>query len=207
MRLDPQVARKKFEAEVATLERHATGLHQRGCWVFKSEFPVVDVVLMPKHPVQIFVPVAAPGRPGELQLVLQPQPVRFLSARAFGLRIGLDDFDLRPPSVSFKDPWTWEPLEYAANPNFFNAFHIDDQDRRVPIVLPHPESKLPFLCLRGIREYHEHPQHTGDDWMLYRGKMGVLSLLSNILDACIDRVRPSLMIQGFSIACSMMPGE
>jgi hypothetical protein len=61
--------------------------------------------------------------------------------------------------------------------------------------------------MRGIREYHEHPQHTGDDWMLYRGKMGVFGLLFNILDACIDRVKPSLILQGLGIACSMMPGE
>jgi len=207
VRLDSEVARKKFELEVETLERHSIGLRQRGCWVFKSEFPIIDVVLVPKHPVQLLIPVAAPAGPGGLNIVLQQNPVPFLSARAFGVRIGLDDFDQRAPSVSFRDPWTWEPLDYATNPNCFNGYHIDNQNRKVPVLLIHSESKLPFLCMRGIREYHEHPQHTGDDWMLYRGNMSVFGLLSNILDACIDRVRPSLILQGIGIACSMMPGE
>jgi len=28
---------------------------------------------------------------------------------------------------------------------------------------------IPFFCIRGIREYHNHPYHTGDAWLLYRG--------------------------------------
>ncbi|MCL5405874.1 MAG: hypothetical protein M1398_04005 [Deltaproteobacteria bacterium] len=207
MRLDSEVARKKFESEVETLERHSIGLRQRGCWIFKTEFPIIDVVLVPKHPVQLLTPMAVPAGPGGLSIVLKQNPLPFLSSRPFGVRIGLDDFDQRAPSVSFRDPWTWEPLDYATNPNCFNGYHIDDQNRKVPVLLIHPKSKLPFLCMRGIREYHEHPQHTGDDWMLYRGKMGVFGLLFNILDACIDRVKPSLILQGLGIACSMMPGE
>ena len=29
---------------------------------------------------------------------------------------------------------------------------------------------LPFLCIRGVREYHRHPAHTGDAWLLHRGR-------------------------------------
>lgn len=27
---------------------------------------------------------------------------------------------------------------------------------------------MPFICLPGVREYHEHPGHTGDSWFLHR---------------------------------------
>jgi hypothetical protein len=27
---------------------------------------------------------------------------------------------------------------------------------------------IPFLCLAGVREYHEHPGHSGDAWELHR---------------------------------------
>lgn len=27
----------------------------------------------------------------------------------------------------------------------------------------------PFICLPGVREYHDNPAHTGDSWLLHRG--------------------------------------
>ncbi len=29
---------------------------------------------------------------------------------------------------------------------------------------------IPFLCIAGVREYHEHPAHTGDSWQLHRAQ-------------------------------------
>lgn len=29
-------------------------------------------------------------------------------------------------------------------------------------------NEVPFLCLAGVREYHEHPAHSGDVWELHR---------------------------------------
>ena len=34
----------------------------------------------------------------------------------------------------------------------------------------HPETGHVFLCKPGVREYHTHPEHSGDDWLLYRGQ-------------------------------------
>ncbi len=31
---------------------------------------------------------------------------------------------------------------------------------------------IPFLCVAGVREYHEHPAHSGDQWELYRSSGG-----------------------------------
>jgi hypothetical protein len=38
-----------------------------------------------------------------------------------------------------------------------------------------PEN-TPFICIPGVREYHNHPSHTGDSWLLYRKKAGVGTL-------------------------------
>src|SRR5260370_24884042 len=27
---------------------------------------------------------------------------------------------------------------------------------------------IPFLCIAGVREYHDHPGHSGDSWELHR---------------------------------------
>lgn len=34
---------------------------------------------------------------------------------------------------------------------------------------PHPQTGLPFVCMRGSREYHTHTSHIGDCWDNYRG--------------------------------------
>ena len=40
---------------------------------------------------------------------------------------------------------------------------------------------MPFLCLVGVREYHDHPAHTGDAWWLHRKTgAGSLSHLLNV---------------------------
>src|SRR6185437_3217307 len=41
--------------------------------------------------------------------------------------------------------------------------------------------EVPFLCLAGVREYHEHPAHTGDSWWVHRTTgAGSLSHLLNV---------------------------
>lgn len=43
-------------------------------------------------------------------------------------------------------------------------------------LLQQDENNLPFLCIPGIREYHNHPSHSGDSWLLHRGVGGEGSL-------------------------------
>jgi hypothetical protein len=55
-----------------------------------------------------------------------------------------------------------------------------------------------FLCLPGVREYHEHPAHSGDPWELHRasgeGKM------HNILEKVWRYGTDPLVQIGFKIA-------
>jgi hypothetical protein len=49
--------------------------------------------------------------------------------------------------------------------------------------------------MRGIREYHEHPQHTGDDWMQYRKHVGLFSTLDTIWKTCVLNANPNIILQ------------
>ncbi len=35
---------------------------------------------------------------------------------------------------------------------------------------PHSVTGKAFICMRGIREYHTHPSHTGDRWENYKNR-------------------------------------
>jgi hypothetical protein len=116
-----------------------------------------------------------------------------LAARAFRARFDLSDYDLRAPSVEFLDPFKDEALQYAT---MFRALEFEKQ-RKAHLVLldAHPATGKPFLCIRGIREYHEHPQHSGDDWLLYRESITMFSLVMSLWRVALDLVRAHLMVQ------------
>jgi hypothetical protein len=48
----------------------------------------------------------------------------------------------------------------------------------INLIQSHQPHHLPFLCLPGVREYHEHPAHSNDPWLGYRnsgeGTLGFL---------------------------------
>ena len=37
-----------------------------------------------------------------------------------------------------------------------------------PLRQAHDDDEIPFLCIAGVREYHDHPAHTGDHWESHR---------------------------------------
>jgi Predicted metal binding domain len=80
------------------------------------------------------------------------------------VRVDYWNFDLWPPSVTFLDPLTRQP----APPPVRAPERISAEEVRDALIDQHPETLQPFLCLPGIREYHSHPQHSGDDWLLHR---------------------------------------
>lgn len=40
----------------------------------------------------------------------------------------------------------------------------------------------PFICRRGLRAYHEHPQHADDPWDLHREGMRLADIVIGVLD-------------------------
>lgn len=78
-------------------------------------------------------------------------------------RISYDNYDLLPPSVTFIDAFSRKPSRPHAR-----AILGTPEGPRDVLIDGHPITGQPFLCLPGIREYHTHPQHTGDEWLLHR---------------------------------------
>jgi len=116
-----------------------------------------------------------------------------IAGRGFRARFDLTDYDVVAPSIEFYDPWSGLPLPYET---MFRAIEFEQQGGAHLVLLPdHPITHKPFLCLRGVREYHEHPQHTGDDWFLYRDKVSLFSVVNSLWRVAIDLIRPQIMIQ------------
>ena len=138
--VDRQVSKVKFDREVDHFRR-LSGMHlERGWWLMTVEFPVVEI--------------------GFITPKMRP-PAMVLCAR-----IDFTNYDMCAPSVQFIDPFTKQllTLEEIGAP-----FLRDGPDGPQRILQGHP-GRPAFLCLPGIREYHEHPAHSGDSWLLHRGQ-------------------------------------
>src|SRR6266481_1354691 len=194
MRLDPAVNRLKFDSELARLQDRRDVLESRGIFLLSStSYPVVDLLFVPRHVLRAVIPITQQGAvflpPGTRAAIEVPS----LSATAFKAHFELSNYDLDPPSLEFRDPWTNATLQYNT---MFRALQFDSH-RKAHVVLldDHPTTHKPFLCVRGIREYHEHPQHSGDDWLLYRESMNMFSIIMSLWRVSLDLVRPLLLIQ------------
>jgi hypothetical protein len=193
MRLDPVVNRRKYDRELNGLERRKDVLERQGIFLLTTAvYPIIECIVVPKHPLRVAVPVTQQGQlflPPGARAVLE---VPGLSASAFKARFNLTDYDLEAPSLEFRDPWSDSILQFRT---MFRALQYDTE-RRVHVVLldDHPITHKPFLCLRGIREYHNHPQHSGDEWLLYRAHMNMFSILMSLWRVASDLVHPMLLI-------------
>ena len=154
--VDPALSRLKFDREVAACRAIEADYRRRGWWILSAEFPNVVVAF-----------VAPQLRP---------------AAVIFGARINFDNYDLWAPSVRLVDPFTSVPLRHRDVPptlyltrRTVGVVNIPglgqmEQVTDVPLLQAHGPDELPFFCIPGVREYHENPAHSGDDWLLHRGQ-------------------------------------
>lgn len=216
MKIDARVSKFKFEQEIERLDSQSETLRKRGIVIQKVRSPFIEAIFIPRSKLKLHVPVDAPPgvpmpelppgitlSPGQKLQFMAVHELPSLAARAFGVRVSLDDFDQRAPSVVFCDPFTWEELSYE---NLHRGYHVGDNGMPLNVILgAHPLTKKPFLCMRGIREYHEHPQHTGDDWMQYRKHVGLFSTLDTIWKTCVLCAYPNLILQPPNIQVNWTP--
>ncbi|WP_028350612.1 putative metal-binding protein [Bradyrhizobium murdochi] len=150
--VDPEVSRVKFERELANYRSMESAYRKRGWILLDAAFP------------EIFVVFAA----------TKPRPPPIVAA----IVLNFTDYDLRPPSVRFVDPFTREPIpakslliQMLRRPSGLSLqeFATMLQQGAVPRMIQwnSPEDQ-PFVCLPGVREYHDNPAHTGDSWLLHR---------------------------------------
>lgn len=154
MIVDPAVSRRKFIREVEAARAHPL-FPQQGIWILRAEFPIVFAAIL--------TPIGIP-LPGVIAAV----------------HIDFSDYDVRPPSIYFVDPFTERRLNYAEIKwKFPRANTVVDpvSNQTSTEILDYVQSfdqVKPFFCATGVREYHECSAHSGDSWFLHRGKKGNL---------------------------------
>jgi hypothetical protein len=156
--VDPVVSRAKFDSEIADFRALAPQYGARGWFLADAEFPHAFVVL------------AAPQ--------LKPPPL------VTGVSFDYTDYDLRPPSVRLvnaftREPWRAEelptnlPRRVEGEPLVIQGLQMPAGGamprimQQQPLMQAYPGG-LPFLCIAGVREYHDHPAHSGDLWEIHR---------------------------------------
>ncbi|MGH9644923.1 MAG: putative metal-binding protein [Terriglobales bacterium] len=171
--VDPAVSRAKFEREIADYRRLQDDHIRRGWLMVKSEWPDVFVVF---------------GTPQ-----LNPPAI------VFGALIDFSDYDFYPPSVTLVHPFSQVAYKAKDAPSALKRIvptqlppgmaammgaGADAQlQQEQPLLVAFGPDDIPFVCVKGTREYHENPGHTADSWFTYRrtGNEGTLYYLLNIL--------------------------
>ncbi|HEY9245300.1 MAG TPA: putative metal-binding protein [Candidatus Methanoperedens sp.] len=182
--VEPEVSLIKFKKEIGDFHNIRNVWREKGVFLIYESFPVVEFVFTtPKlHP----------------------------SAIAFSVRIDFTNYDIEPPSLKFICPFTGRILTRQEIPvQFLQVKFPEKMDTNIPIQIQQQDllqasspNEIPFFCIPGIKEYHDHPAHTGDAWLLHRkrgeGGLGfILDQLYNHSITCISSYQISYNI-GFA---------
>jgi Predicted metal binding domain len=155
--VEPEVSRSKFEREISEFHELRDAYTSRGWVLSLADFPIARVLLCATQ--------------------LKPPAV------VIEVEFDFTNYDVEPPSVTLLEPFTHRPYRFSELPTVLKR-SIPGQPQVMPPGLPQglqvmmsvqqplmqsetPEA-IPFLCIAGVREYHEHPAHSGDVWGLHR---------------------------------------
>lgn len=138
---DPEVTKIKFDSEVSKFKAVENIYRAKGIICSKILFPDVYMIFaIPK---------------------LTPPLI------AYSVRINFTNYDFEPPSVVFVNPFTEELVRRDQVPVAF--IQVNKSMPLQPIdLLQGNGNMVPFFCIPGVREYHNHSAHSGDSWFLYR---------------------------------------
>ncbi len=162
--VQPEVSKSKFATEVNEFRQLEDEWRKKGIICLKIEYPKIQLAFAAHQ--------------------LRPAPI------VFAVSLDFTNYDLEPPSIKFIDPLTGNLITTREmHVNFYQVTNGVPQGFAIPgmpqlqlrqqqqILMGAPNDQ-PFLCIPGVREYHEHPAHTGDSWFLHRtqgeGKLGFL---------------------------------
>lgn len=175
--VDPAVSQAKFNREVAEYRSFEADYRGRGWFLLKAEWPEALVLLASK----------------------KTSPPSIVTA----VRFDYTNYDAEPPSVRFIDPFSGHLLLNKELPVRLNRA-VGEQE--VPLPVPggpmvqmrmaqdlmqaHSPDEPPFLCIAGVKEYHDHPGHSGDPWTIHRsaGEGRLVRLLEVISKYGLDPV-------------------
>ena len=151
--VDPEVSRAKFDREITDYLSFEADYRARGWFLLKGHWPVAVVVLASNktHPPAIVTAV----------------------------QFEYTNYDAEPPSVRLIDPFSGRLLLFKELPTRLPRT-ITGPEMTMPdgtkarlrkpqdLMQAHSPEALPFLCIPGVKEYHDHPGHSGDPWEIHR---------------------------------------
>ena len=173
--VDPAVSRAKFDREISEFRSFEADYRTRGWFLIEAAWPVAVVLLASS----------------------KTTPPTLL----FGVRFDYANYDAEPPSVKIVDPFSGRALLSEELPTHLPRMVLGpeavmpDGNLGRPVTLqdlmqaPSPEDEA-FLCIAGVKEYHDHPGHSGDPWELHRsaGEGRLVRLLEAISKYGLDTV-------------------
>lgn len=141
--VDQAVAKKYFDKEVDFFKQHQDISESRGWKVERIYFPFFEISFL------------LPTNRGDLKYLT--------------LRFNLMNFNILPMSVE-----VIYPDKFILGPNSVIIGATDKIIRKIQItpgknvLLIHHKTKKPFICMKGIYEYHIHSQHEKTYWDVFR---------------------------------------
>ncbi len=180
--VEPAVSVAKFNREIEEFHAYETEYRKRGWFLIKATYPSVVVLF------------------GAAKL----NPPAIVGAFAFDYT----NYDAEPPSVRVVNPFSLEPylgknlpkhllmLRAMPGQEMPNGDNVLIQlIQQQALVQSHSPEDVPFVCLPGVREYHQHPGHTGDAWEIHRPSgAGRLVRLLEVFDKYITQ-----QVVGYSV--------
>lgn len=156
--VEPSVSRTKFDREVGEYRALEEEYLSRGWVMTHASFPLVRVMMCAAQ--------------------LKPPAV------IVEVELDFTNYDAEPPSVTLVEPFTHRPYKADELPTILKrtvgapagflppglpvGAMVNIQAQQPLMQPPNDPDGLPFLCIAGVREYHEHPAHSGDLWELHR---------------------------------------
>ena len=180
--VDPTVSRTKFDREIAEYLSLEADYRARGWFLVKVDWPLVIVVLASN----------------------KTRPAAIVTAVQFDYT----NYDAEPPSVRIVDPFSGRLLMSQEIPTRLPRMILGPEmpipgpggvkaqlNGQQDLMQSHSPEDLPFLCIPGVKEYHDHPGHSGDPWELHRsaGEGRLVRLLEVISKYGLEPV------QGFNV--------
>lgn len=166
--VDPATSRKKLRRELTVWREHEVDYRRRGWILLRTDDLVVEVAFLTLIPMgSTNIPVVAPT-----------------------IRLEYDNYDLWPPSLTFIDIFSGRPSESPLDKAW-----VDGPDGPRNVLIRNPVGKQ-FICFPGTREFHEHPDHDGDSWELYRGSgHGRLAVICDRIHSSLTALVAGVQIQ------------
>ena len=177
---DPAVSRRKFDREIAEFRSQADEYRRRGWLLAEAEFPHALVILATAKTQLISILCGVwfdysnyDAAPPSVRLVhpLTREPYKWseVPTRLPRMPAPPGVAQALPPGVAQAlPPGVAQALPQGVAQALAQGAAQAQLVVPVPLMQAYGDDDIPFLCVAGVREYHEHPAHSGDHWLSHR---------------------------------------